>query len=78
MLKLLQKLRICFCLKTACSRAGLVEAKRRGKVGGRPKKLTAKDISAAKAMLADGTLTSKEIAGKLGVSKATLYRHLAG
>lgn len=58
------------------TRAGLVEAKRRGRMGGRPKKLTAKDISAARAMLADGTLTSKEIAGKLGVSKATLYRHL--
>lgn len=45
-------------------------------MGGRPKKLTAKDVSAAKAMLADGTLTSKEIVAKLGVSKATLYRHL--
>ncbi|MGL4528103.1 MAG: recombinase family protein [Aestuariivirga sp.] len=59
------------------TRAGLVEARRRGKVGGRPKKLTEKDVSAARAMLADGTLTSKEVAGKLGVSKATLYRHLA-
>jgi AcrR family transcriptional regulator len=46
-------------------------------MGGRPKKLTAKDIAAAKAMLADGTLTSKEISAKLGVSKATLYRHLS-
>lgn len=58
------------------TRAGLVEAKRRGRMGGRPKKLTAKDVSAAKAMLADGTLTSKEIASKLRVSKATLYRYL--
>lgn len=59
------------------TRAGLAAARHRGKRGGRPRKLTAKDVSAAKAMLADGTLTSKEVAAKVGVSKATLYRHLS-
>ncbi len=36
------------------------------------------DATAAKALLADGTLTSKEVAARFGVSKATLYRHIGG
>lgn len=56
--------------------AGLAEARRKGKTGGRRPKLSAKDITAAKALLADGSLTSKEVAARFGVSKATLYRHL--
>lgn len=56
--------------------AGLAEARRKGKTGGRPKRLTEKDVTAAKALLADGSLTSKEVASRLGVSKATLYRYL--
>jgi DNA invertase Pin-like site-specific DNA recombinase len=59
------------------TRAGLAEARRKGKVGGRPKKMTGKDVTAAKALLTDGTLTSTEVAKKFGVSKATLYRHLS-
>jgi DNA invertase Pin-like site-specific DNA recombinase len=31
----------------------------------------------AKPLLADGSLTSKEVASRFGVSKATLYRYLA-
>lgn len=56
--------------------AGLAEARRRGRVGGRPKRMEAKDIAAARALLADGSLTSKEVAAHFNVSKATLYRHL--
>ena len=58
--------------------AGLAEARKQGRVGGRPKKLTQKDVAAAKALLADGTLASKEVAARFGVSKATLYRHIGG
>jgi DNA invertase Pin-like site-specific DNA recombinase len=57
--------------------AGLVEARRKGRVGGRPKGMQPKDVMAARALLADGNLTSKEVAARFGVSKATLYRHLA-
>lgn len=57
--------------------AGLEEAKRKGRRGGRPRRLAEKDTLAAKALLADGTLTAKEVAARFGVSKATLYRHLA-
>jgi hypothetical protein len=46
------------------------------RIGGRPKRLTVKDVTAAKALLADGFLRSKEVAARFGVSKATLYRYL--
>ena len=56
--------------------AGLASARARGRLGGRPPKLSTKDIEAAKAMLTDKSATVKEIALRLGVSKATLYRYL--
>ncbi len=56
--------------------AGLEEARRKGKRGGRPRSLSEKDAAAARALLADGTLTAKEVAARFGVSKATLYRYL--
>lgn len=57
--------------------AGLAEARRKGRVGGRPKGMQPKDVAAAHAMLAEGSLTSKEVAARFDVSKATLYRHLS-
>lgn len=54
--------------------ASLAEAKRRRRTGGRPRDLTAKDVTVAKAMLAAGSLSSKEVAARFGVSKTTLYR----
>ena len=56
--------------------AGLAEARRRGKTGGRPRRMVDKYALAAKALLADGTLSSKEVAARFGVSKATLYRYI--
>jgi len=56
--------------------AGLIEARRKGRVGGRPRRMTTKDVAAARALIADGALTSKEVAARFQVSKATLYRHL--
>ncbi|MBU3888578.1 recombinase family protein [Methylosinus sp. KRF6] len=57
--------------------AGLAEARRKGKKGGRPRSLTQKDAAAAAALLAAGSMTSKEVAARFGVSKATLYRHIS-
>jgi DNA invertase Pin-like site-specific DNA recombinase len=56
--------------------AGLVAAKARGRVGGRPKSFTDEDLAAAKAMLKDPSLTTKDIAERLNMSVATLYRYL--
>ncbi|WP_108676676.1 recombinase family protein [Acuticoccus yangtzensis] len=58
------------------TQAGLAAARARGKVSGRRKKLTEVDLSAARAMLADDTFTVQEVAQRLGVSHATLYRYL--
>lgn len=58
------------------TRAGLDAARSRGKIGGRPKKLSEADLRAAKAMLLDDEITVVQIAGRLGVSAATLYRYL--
>ncbi len=56
--------------------AGLAEARRKGRTGGRPRSLADKDALAAKALLADGSLSSREVAARFGVSKATLYRYI--
>lgn len=56
--------------------AGLIAARERGKVGGRPPALNDDDITVAKALLSDPTITVKEVAGRLGVSLSTLYKHL--
>lgn len=58
------------------TKAGLVAAKARGKTGGRPPKLSDKEIEMAKTMLANPEITASEVAKKMGVSFATLYRYL--
>jgi DNA invertase Pin-like site-specific DNA recombinase len=58
--------------------AGLEAARLRGRIGGRPKALTDRDLLAAKAMLMDHQLTVAEVAHRLGVSVPTLYRNLPG
>lgn len=58
--------------------AGLVSAKAQGRVGGRPKALSDKDKTAARALLADGGITVAEVAQRVGVSPATLYRYFPG
>ena len=49
---------------------------RAGRTGGRPPKLTDDDIEAAKAMLANPDIGVTQIAHRLGVSPATLYRYI--
>jgi DNA invertase Pin-like site-specific DNA recombinase len=58
--------------------AGLAAARSRGRRGGRPPSLNAKDLAAAKALLSDPGITVEEVAKRLKVSPATLYRHLPG
>jgi DNA invertase Pin-like site-specific DNA recombinase len=50
----------------------------RGRKGGRPPAMTAKDLTAAKALLSDPEITVDDVAKRLNVSPATLYRHLPG
>lgn len=58
------------------TQAGLLAAKRAGRTGGRPSKLTKEDIEAARAMLANPEIGVASVASRLGVSLATLYRHI--
>ncbi|WP_339948834.1 recombinase family protein [uncultured Albimonas sp.] len=56
------------------TRVGLDAARKRGRVGGRPVKMTGEKIAAARSLLEDGR-PATEVATVLGVSVATLYRH---
>jgi len=55
---------------------GSAEAKRRGKLGGRPRKLSAERLEEARKMLAAGESVS-EVARTMGVSRATVHRAVA-
>ncbi len=56
--------------------AGLAAARARGRMGGRKPSLTPKKVKVARRMYEDGDSTVAEIAKVLGVSRATIYRHL--
>jgi DNA invertase Pin-like site-specific DNA recombinase len=58
------------------TQAALAAARRLGRTGGRPPKLTDDDIEAAKALLANPDIGVTQIAHRLGVSPATLYRYI--
>jgi DNA invertase Pin-like site-specific DNA recombinase len=55
--------------------AGLVEARRQGRKGGRPPAMRGSDVTAARAMMKEGSLPVRDIAKRMGVSVATLYRY---
>jgi DNA invertase Pin-like site-specific DNA recombinase len=55
--------------------AGLAAARAHGRVGGRPRVMDADKLAAATARLARGQ-SPTQIATALGVSRATLYRHV--
>ena len=60
------------------TRAGLLAARARGRVGGRKRVMTERDVAVAKTLLREGSLTVEEVAEQSGVSMATLYRYLPG
>lgn len=54
--------------------AGLKAARARGRIGGRPSKLTKRQIRKAKELMKSSNLSINDIAKMFGVSRATLYR----
>jgi len=58
------------------TKAGLVSSRQRGHLGGRPTVVSEKIIRQAKAMLADSKNTTADVCSTLGISRATLYRHV--
>jgi DNA invertase Pin-like site-specific DNA recombinase len=51
---------------------GLAAARKRGRVGGRPKLMSVDDLKKAQALLASGDYTRRQVADELGVSRHTL------
>ena len=58
------------------TQAGLAAARARGRVGGRPSVLTGDKLTAAREMYQSRSYPVASIARAVGVSRATLYRHL--
>jgi DNA invertase Pin-like site-specific DNA recombinase len=58
--------------------AGLAAARARGRHGGRPPVMTAHKGRVAEEMYRSGQYTVATIAKTLGVSRASIYRHLTG
>jgi DNA invertase Pin-like site-specific DNA recombinase len=59
------------------TQAGLTSARSRGKVGGRPKALTAKEVQILRNMAADKPcLTVSDICKTLGIGRTTFYRYV--
>ena len=57
--------------------AGLAAARARGRVGGRPPTMTPEKVKVARQMYDSREHTVEAIAKTLGVSRKTIYRHLA-
>jgi DNA invertase Pin-like site-specific DNA recombinase len=58
------------------TRAGLVAARSRGRSGGRPKALTAKEVQMLRNMAADKSLSVSDICKTLGIGRTTFYRYV--
>jgi DNA invertase Pin-like site-specific DNA recombinase len=56
------------------TQAGLIAARARGRIGGRPKALTGKKLSIAQSLYDDPKNSIADICRMLKISKATLYR----
>ena len=59
------------------TQAGLAAARARGRLGGRPPALAGEKLATARRMYASREYSIASMARSLGVSRATLYRHLA-
>jgi DNA invertase Pin-like site-specific DNA recombinase len=58
------------------TQAGLASDRRRGKVRGRPKTLTARHVQIHRNMASDKSLTVSEICKTLGIGRTTFYRYV--
>lgn len=58
--------------------AGLQAARTRGRLGGRPRGLSEKDVKVTRTLLLDPDLSVKEIAHRLKVACSILYRYFPG
>ena len=60
------------------TRAGLAAARARGRLGGRPRKMTPEVLKMAMAAMADPRTQAGEVARRLGITTTTLYAYVNG
>ena len=60
------------------TQAGLIAARARGRVGGRPRKMTVATLKIAMAALADPHNNASEVAHRYGITRTTLYAYVNG
>lgn len=60
------------------TKAGLAAARARGRLGGRPRKMTIETLKMAMAAMSDPKSKASEVAGRLGVTTTTLYAYVNG
>jgi DNA invertase Pin-like site-specific DNA recombinase len=60
------------------TKAGLAAARARGRLGGRPRKMTPETLKMAMAAMADLKTKASEVASRLGITTTTLYAYVNG
>jgi DNA invertase Pin-like site-specific DNA recombinase len=60
------------------TKAGLAAARARGRLGGRPRKMTVGTLKMAMAAMADPKMKASEVASRLGITTTTLYAYVNG
>jgi DNA invertase Pin-like site-specific DNA recombinase len=60
------------------TKAGLAAARARGRLGGRPRKMTIETLRMAMAAMADPKTKASEVASRLGITTTTLYAYVNG
>jgi DNA invertase Pin-like site-specific DNA recombinase len=60
------------------TKAGLMAARARGRMGGRPRKMDKATLSMAMAAMSDRSSVAKDVAKRLGLTTATLYAYVNG
>lgn len=60
------------------TKAGLAAARARGRLGGRPRKMTIETLKMAMAAMADPKTKASEVANRLGITTTTLYAYVNG
>ncbi len=60
------------------TRAGLAAARARGRLGGRPRKMTQETLRMAMSAMADPNSNAREVARRLGMTTTTLYDYVNG
>jgi DNA invertase Pin-like site-specific DNA recombinase len=60
------------------TKAGLAAARARGRLGGRPRKMTVETLKMAMAAMADPKTKASGVASRLGITTTTLYAYVNG